>query len=270
METTATLEGSISETHMSAKMPIVHVRQLSVSYGGVKALKEISIDIPKNAVTSLIGPSGCGKSTFLRTLNRMNDRITGFRCDGTVEVAGVNVYAKKVDMLSLRRRVGMVFQKANPFPMSVYENVAIGPKMHYGTKGAELDQIVEDSLRAAAIWNEVKDDYKRKSGLSLSGGQQQRLCIARMLAVRPEVILMDEPCSALDPVSTAKIEDLVIELKADHTVVIVTHNLQQAERISDQTAFFMFGELVEYAKSDILFNDAARRETQDYVSGRFG
>lgn len=270
MEATATLTGIDMATPLIAESPIVQVRDLDVHYGTVQALKRISIEIPERNVTSLIGPSGCGKSTFLRTLNRMNDRISGFRASGSVSIAGQDVYGRKVDLLALRRQVGMVFQKPNPFPMSIFDNVAIGPKMHYGTKGSELEDIVVESLKAAALWKEVEGDFKKKSGLSLSGGQQQRLCIARMLAIRPEVILMDEPCSALDPVSTARIEELIMALREDHTLVVVTHNLQQAERISDYAAFFMFGELVEHGSSGKLFAAAERQETQDYVSGRFG
>lgn len=249
---------------------IISAKRLNVHYGDKQALRDIHIEIPQGKVTSLIGPSGCGKSTFLRCLNRMNDRISGFRMEGHVSVSGRDIYAGATDLLSLRRRIGMVFQKPNPFPMTIFENVAVGPRTHYGIKGSELEDVVVDSLKAAALWGEVKDDYKKKSGLSLSGGQQQRLCIARMLAIKPEVILMDEPCSALDPVSTAKIEDLIMALKDRHTVVVVTHNLQQAERISDYIAFFMFGELVEHGTSDKVFSGAERTETRDYVSGRFG
>ncbi len=248
----------------------ITTRSVNVFYGAKQALKDVTIGIPRKRVTSLIGPSGCGKSTFLRTLNRMNDRISGFRVEGQIEIEGENPYAKKIDLLALRRNVGMVFQKPNPFPMSIYENVALGPRMHYGVKGSELDDAVEAALVEAALWEEVKDDFKKKSGLSLSGGQQQRLCIARMLAVRPEIILMDEPCSALDPISTAKIEELILLLKNNHTVVVVTHNLQQAERISDYTAFFMFGEVIEHGVSNDVFNTPSHDKTRDYVSGQFG
>lgn len=263
---TAGLNGHASKAADAA----IRVRDLNVYYGSKQALKSVSMDLPRKMVTSLIGPSGCGKSTFLRTLNRMNDRISGFKVEGSIDIEGENPYAKKVDLLALRRNVGMVFQKPNPFPMTIYENVALGPRMHYGIKGKELDEIVEAALVEAALWDEVKDDFRKKSGLSLSGGQQQRVCIARMLAVRPEIILMDEPCSALDPISTAKIEELILKLKENHTVVVVTHNLQQAERIGDYAAFFMFGEIVEYGSSGVLFNEPAQKETQDYVSGRFG
>jgi phosphate transport system ATP-binding protein len=249
---------------------VIDVQNLSVFYGEKQALKSISAHIHQTNVTTLIGPSGCGKSTFLRTLNRMNDRIPGIRVEGEIRIDGKNPYAKQTDLLALRRGVGMVFQKPNPFPMTIYENVALGPKMHYGYKGKQLDDVVEQALREAALWDEVKDDYKRKNGLNLSGGQQQRLCIARMLAVRPEIILMDEPCSALDPISTAKVEELIIALSKNHTLLVVTHNLQQAERISDYTAFFMFGELVEHGHSKTIFSEPSHQSTQDYVSGRFG
>lgn len=250
--------------------PLLSVKRLSVHYGSKKALDDVHIDVPEGKVTSLIGPSGCGKSTFLRCLNRMNDRIPGFRMEGHVSVDGEDIYDRKQDLLSLRRDIGMVFQKANPFPMSIFENVAVGPRMHYGLRGSELEDVVVHALKEAALWAEVKDEFKKKSGVALSGGQQQRLCIARMLAVQPKVVLMDEPCSALDPVSTARIEDLILQLREDHTVVVVTHNLQQAERISDYTAFFMFGELVEHGSSQKVFAEADRAETRDYVSGRFG
>ncbi|MBX3118781.1 MAG: phosphate ABC transporter ATP-binding protein [Fimbriimonadaceae bacterium] len=248
----------------------IRTRGVEVFYGQKQALKDVTMDVHRKRVTSLIGPSGCGKSTFLRTLNRMNDRISGFSFKGSIEIEGENPYAKRVDLLALRRNVGMVFQKPNPFPMTIFENVALGPRMHYGVKGKQLDEVVESALVEAALWDEVKDDYKKKSGLSLSGGQQQRVCIARMLAVRPEIILMDEPCSALDPMSTAKIEELILKLKEEHTVVVVTHNLQQAERIGDYAAFFMFGEVVEHGSSKSLFHAPSQKETQDYVSGRFG
>ena len=249
---------------------VIDVNGLDVYYGEKQALKGIAAHIHERKVTTLIGPSGCGKSTFLRTLNRMNDRIPGFRVEGEVNVYGKNPYAKGTDLLALRRNIGMVFQKPNPFPMTIYENIALGPRMHYGLKGKALDDAVEQALREAALWDEVKDDYRKKNGLNLSGGQQQRLCIARMLAVRPAIILMDEPCSALDPISTAKVEELIVELAKDHTMVVVTHNLQQAERISDYTAFFMFGELVEHGQSKLIFSEPFHQSTQDYVSGRFG
>lgn len=248
----------------------IEAHNLNAYYGNVRALKDIHLRIFKQGVTAFIGPSGCGKSTFLRCLNRMNDRIDGFRLTGSLKVGEMDPYAPRTDLLELRRRVGMVFQKPNPFPKSIYENVAIGPRAHYGTRGSELDEMVERALHQAALWNEVKDDYKTKSGLSLSGGQQQRLCIARALAVDPEVLLMDEPCSALDPISTARIEDLIRELSETRTVVVVTHNLQQAERISDHTAFFMLGEVVEAAHSKKLFGSPEKDETKNYVSGQFG
>jgi phosphate transport system ATP-binding protein len=246
------------------------VRNVNAYYGTKRALEEVSLDIPRHAVTALIGPSGCGKSTFLRCLNRLNDRIEGFRLRGEIRVGDIDPYARGADLLELRRNVGMVFQKPNPFPKTIYENVAIGPRMHWGIRGTELDDVVEAALVEAALWDEVKDDWKRKSGLALSGGQQQRLCIARMLAVRPELILMDEPCSALDPISSAKIEALIQNLATNHTLVVVTHNLQQAERISDHTAFFMFGRVVEHGASEELFSRPANVATRDYVAGRFG
>jgi len=249
---------------------VISVKGLNVFYGTKQALKDISAEIHEKKVTTLIGPSGCGKSTFLRTLNRMNDRIPDIKISGQVTINGEDPYRRGVDLLALRRGVGMVFQKPNPFPMTIYENVAIGPKMHYGVRGRQLDEMVEAALREAALWDEVKDDFKKKNGLNLSGGQQQRLCIARMLAVRPEIILMDEPCSALDPISTAKVEELIVALSKEHTLLVVTHNLQQAERISDYTAFFMFGELVEHGRSQAIFSEPQHQSTQDYVSGRFG
>lgn len=261
-------------TNGSTKSPetsvVIDVNQLNVFYGEKQALKGISAHIHERKVTTLIGPSGCGKSTFLRTINRMNDRIPGIRVEGQVKIHGEDPYSRQTDLLALRRNVGMVFQKPNPFPMTIYENVALGPKMHYGIQGKQLDDAVEQALRDAALWDEVKDEYRKKNGLNLSGGQQQRLCIARMLAVKPEIILMDEPCSALDPISTAKVEDLIVQLAKDHTLLVVTHNLQQAERISDFTAFFMFGELVEHGHSKTIFGEPSHQSTQDYVSGRFG
>ncbi|HSI72399.1 MAG TPA: phosphate ABC transporter ATP-binding protein PstB [Fimbriimonas sp.] len=249
---------------------MISIKDLSAYYGAKQALKSIQLSVAERRITTLIGPSGCGKSTLLRCLNRLNDRIPGFRLEGDIAINGHNPYAKDVDLLALRREVGMVFQKPNPFPMSIYDNVALAPKMHYGIKGKQLDEVVEAALVEAALWDEVKDEYKKKSGLQLSGGQQQRLCIARMLAVRPEIILMDEPCSALDPISTAKVEELIMALRENHTLVVVTHNLQQAERISDHTAFFMFGELVEQGTSQQVFLSPKMSETRDYVSGRFG
>ena len=248
---------------------IIESRALNLYYGDNHALKDISIQIPANKITALIGPSGCGKSTFLKTLNRMNDLVPGVRIDGEVFYNGENIYGKDVDVTRLRRQIGMVFQKANPFPMSIYDNIAYGPRTHGVKNRAKLDDIVERSLRDAAIWDEVKDRLK-KSALGLSGGQQQRLCIARALAVRPEVLLMDEATSALDPISTAKIEDLVGELKSKYTVIMVTHNMLQALRVSDKTAFFLLGEMVEAGSTDDIFTNPADPRTADYVAGRFG
>ncbi|MCF2619476.1 phosphate ABC transporter ATP-binding protein [Oscillibacter valericigenes] len=249
--------------------PIIETKALNLWYGPNHALKDISIAIPAHEITAFIGPSGCGKSTFLRTLDRMNDLIPGVKITGEADFRGENIYAPSVDVTWLRKRIGMVFQKANPFPMSIYDNIAYGPRTHGVRSRAKLDEIVESSLRAAAIWDEVKDRLK-KSALGLSGGQQQRLCIARALAVEPEVLLMDESTSALDPISTAKIEDLVSELKDRYTVVMVTHNMQQAARISDNTAFFLLGELVEFSKTEQLFSTPADKRTEDYITGRFG
>ena len=245
------------------------VRGLNLYYGSNHALKNINMDIPAGAVTAFIGPSGCGKSTFLKTLNRMNDLVPGVRIEGEVLLDGQEIYGPNVDTIALRQKVGMVFQQPNPFPMSIYDNVAYGPRTH-GVRGkAKLDDIVEESLQGAAIWEEVKDRLK-KSALGLSGGQQQRLCIARALAVEPEVLLMDEPTSALDPISTSRIEELALELKERYTIVIVTHNMQQAVRISDQTAFFLLGELVEFGKTEQLFSTPSDTRTEDYITGRFG
>lgn len=244
------------------------VKDLDLYYGNFHALKDVSLDFPKNEVTALIGPSGCGKSTLLKTLNRMNDLVDGCRVEGAVELDGENAY-RSIDVNDLRRRVGMVFQQPNPFPMSIYDNVAFGPRTHGIKRKDELDAIVEQSLRDAAIWDEVKDRL-RKSALGLSGGQQQRLCIARALAVRPEVLLLDESTSALDPISTAKIEELVGELKSKYTVIMVTHNMLQAVRISQKTAFFLLGEMVEAGPTDELFTQPKDSRTADYVSGRFG
>ena len=248
---------------------IITVKDLCLWYGNAQALKDININIPEHAITALIGPSGCGKSTFLKTLNRMNDLIPGVKITGEVRYAGQDIFAPGVDVNMLRKDIGMVFQKPNPFPMSVYDNIAYGPRTH-GIKGkAKLDDIVERSLRDAAIWDEVKDRLK-KNALGLSGGQQQRLCIARALAVEPQVLLMDEPTSALDPISTGKIEDLASALKEKYTIVIVTHNMQQAVRISDQTAFFLLGELVEYGDTETIFSVPVDKRTEDYITGRFG
>ena len=245
------------------------VRNLNLYYGSNHALKNINMDIPAGAVTAFIGPSGCGKSTFLKTLNRMNDLVEGVRISGQVLLDGEQIYGPNVDTTALRRRVGMVFQQPNPFPMSIYDNVAYGPRVHGIRTKSQLDEIVDESLRGAAIWEEVKDRLK-KSALGLSGGQQQRLCIARALAVEPEVLLMDEPTSALDPISTAKIEDLMEYLKKKYTVVVVTHNMQQATRVSDYTAFFLLGDLIEFGKTQQVFSYPKEKRTEDYITGRFG
>ena len=247
----------------------ISTSDLNLYYGNNHALKNINLDIYENQITAFIGPSGCGKSTYLKTLNRMNDLVPNVTINGKVWIDGEDIYDSKMDVYALRKRVGMVFQKPNPFPMSIYDNIAYGPRIH-GIKGkAELDAIVEKSLRGAALWDEVKDRLKR-SALGLSGGQQQRLCIARALAVEPEILLMDEPTSALDPISTLKIEDLMGELKKNYTVVIVTHNMQQATRIADYTAFFLVGEVVEYAPTTDLFSHPREKKTEDYITGRFG
>ncbi len=248
---------------------ILQAKGLNLWYGQNHALHDVSIDIPEHEITAFIGPSGCGKSTFLRTLNRMNDLIPIVKITGEVDYRGQNIYDGGVDPTWLRRQIGMVFQKANPFPMSIYDNVAYGPRTHGVRSKVQLDEIVENSLRAAAIWDEVKDRLK-KSALGLSGGQQQRLCIARALAVEPEVLLMDESTSALDPISTSKIEDLAAELKNKYTVVMVTHNMQQAARVSDNTAFFLLGDLVEFGKTEKLFSNPSDKRTEDYITGRFG
>ena len=248
---------------------ILEVKTLNLWYGEHHALHDVSLSVPEKSITALIGPSGCGKSTFLKTLNRMNDLIPGVKITGEVNYTGQNILAPSVDVNALRREIGMVFQKPNPFPMSIYDNVAYGPRTH-GVRGkAKLDDIVERSLRGAAIWDEVKDRLK-KNALGLSGGQQQRLCIARALAVEPEVLLMDEPTSALDPISTSRVEELALELKENYTIVIVTHNMQQAVRISDRTAFFLLGELVECGDTERIFSQPADKRTEDYITGRFG
>ncbi|MFR3226397.1 MAG: phosphate ABC transporter ATP-binding protein PstB [Blautia massiliensis (ex Durand et al. 2017)] len=245
------------------------VSHLDLYYGNFHALKDVNMNIAEKEITAFIGPSGCGKSTFLKTLNRMNDLVDGCRISGEIKLDGVDIYKDKMDVNVLRRRVGMVFQKANPFPMSIYDNIAYGPRIHGVRKKSELDDIVEKSLRGAAIWDEVKDRLN-KSALGMSGGQQQRLCIARALAVEPEVLLMDEPTSALDPISTSKVEELALELKKNYTIVIVTHNMQQAARISDKTAFFLLGELVEMGPTEQVFSTPVDKRTEDYISGRFG
>ena len=244
------------------------VKKLNLWYGDFQALTDIDIQIPENEITAFIGPSGCGKSTLLKSINRMNDLVEGCRIEGEIALDGQNIF-KGMDVNLLRKRVGMVFQKPNPFPMSIYDNIAYGPRTHGITSRAKLDEIVENSLKGAAIWNEVKDNLK-KSALSLSGGQQQRLCIARALAVEPDVLLMDEPTSALDPISTSKIEELASELKSQYTIVMVTHNMQQAVRISDYTAFFLLGDLIEYGETQKIFEQPKDKRTEDYITGRFG
>ena len=248
---------------------ILSVQDLCLWYGSHQALKDINIEIPEKSITALIGPSGCGKSTFLKTLDRMNDLIPGVRITGSIKYKGEDIFEPSVDVSELRRQVGMVFQKPNPFPMSIYDNIAYGPRTHGVKSRAKLDEIVEQSLRGAAIWDEVKDRLK-KNALGLSGGQQQRLCIARALAVEPKVLLMDEPTSALDPISTLKIEELAASLKKNYTIVIVTHNMQQAVRISDCTAFFLLGELVEFGGTEQIFSQPLDKRTEDYITGRFG
>jgi phosphate transport system ATP-binding protein len=252
-----------------AVLPKISARDVSFWYGNFQALRDIDLEIQPNKVTALIGPSGCGKSTFLRCINRMNDLIDGTRIGGELLLDGRNIYGGDVDPVALRKEVGMVFQKPNPFPMSIYDNVAYGPRIHGVRKRSDLDDVVERCLQGAALWDEVKDKLKQ-SGLSLSGGQQQRLCIARTMAVDPKVILMDEPCSALDPIATSRIEDLIDELKARFTIIIVTHNMQQAQRTSDFTAFFMMGRVVEYNNTADMFLFPQKKETEDYISGRFG
>lgn len=244
------------------------VNNLNLHYGDFHALKGIDMEIEKNKITAFIGPSGCGKSTFLKTINRMNDLIEGVRIEGSIALDGVDIY-KEMDAITLRTRVGMVFQQPNPFPMSIYDNVAYGPRIHGIKKKSDLDEIVERSLKQAAIWDDVKDKLK-KSALAISGGQQQRICIARTLAIEPEVILMDEPTSALDPISTLKIEDLALELKKNYTIIIVTHNMQQAGRIADKTAFFLSGDVIEYGETEQIFNQPRNKKTEDYITGRFG
>ena len=253
----------------NTNMPVISAKDLNLWYGDFKALKGISLDVGEREITALIGPSGCGKSPFLKTLNRMNDLVPNVRIEGDVRLKGEDIFAREMQLTDLRRRVGMVFQKANPFPMSIYDNIAYGPRIHGIKNKAQLDEIVETSLKNAAIFDEVKDRLK-KSALGLSGGQQQRLCIARALAVSPEILLMDEPTSALDPISTMKIEDLMADLREKYTVVIVTHNMQQAARISDDLAFFLVGEMVEFGDTKQIFSHPQDKRTEDYISGRFG
>ena len=248
---------------------IITVKDMCLWYGEHQALKDVNIAIPEKSITAFIGPSGCGKSTFLKTLNRMNDLIPGVKITGDIRYEGTDIFSKEVDVNQLRKEVGMVFQKPNPFPMSIYDNIAYGPRTHGITNKVQLDEIVERALRDAAIWDEVKDRLK-KNALGMSGGQQQRLCIARALAVEPKVLLMDEPTSALDPISTSRIEELAMELKEKYTIVMVTHNMQQAVRVSDYTAFFLLGELVEFGKTDDIFSQPQDKRTEDYITGRFG
>ena len=250
-------------------MSIITAKDLCLWYGSFQALKNVNIEIRSHSITALIGPSGCGKSTFLKTLNRMNDLVTGVKIEGLVSYNGQDIFAPSVDVNDLRKEIGMVFQKPNPFPMSIYDNIAYGPRTHGIKSKVQLDAIVEEALQAAAIWDEVKDRLK-KSALGLSGGQQQRLCIARALAVKPKVLLMDEPTSALDPISTSKIEDLTQQLKKEYTIIMVTHNMQQAVRISDNTAFFLLGELVEFGETEKIFSMPRDKRTEDYITGRFG
>ena len=248
---------------------IITVKDMCLWYGDHQALKDVNIEIPEKSITAFIGPSGCGKSTFLKTLNRMNDLISDVKITGDIRYEGTDIFSKEVDVNMLRKEIGMVFQKPNPFPMSIYDNIAYGPRTHGITNKVMLDEIVERALRDAAIWDEVKDRLK-KNALGMSGGQQQRLCIARALAVQPKILLMDEPTSALDPISTSRIEELVMELKERYTIVMVTHNMQQAVRVSDYTAFFLLGELVEFGKTDDIFSQPKDKRTEDYITGRFG
>ena len=248
---------------------IITAKDMCLWYGDHQALKDVSIEIPEKSITAFIGPSGCGKSTFLKTLNRMNDLIPGVKITGDIRYEDTDIFSKEVDVNNLRKEIGMVFQKPNPFPMSIYDNIAYGPRTHGITSKVQLDEIVERALRDAAIWDEVKDRLK-KNALGMSGGQQQRLCIARALAVQPKILLMDEPTSALDPISTSRIEELVMELKEKYTIVMVTHNMQQAVRVSDHTAFFLLGELVEFGKTDDIFSQPKDQRTEDYITGRFG
>lgn len=259
----------MSTATQAANQTLIHIEQLNLYYGTYHALKNVNLTIPEKAVTAFIGPSGCGKSTLLRTLNRMNDMIDGTRIEGLVSMGGTDIYSSDVDVETLRKKVGMVFQQPNPFPKSIYDNIAYGPRLHGIKSKSQLDEIVEQSLMQAVLWDEVKD-YLKRSAFSLSGGQQQRLCIARALAVNPDVLLMDEATSALDPISTLKIEELVQELKNKYTIVMVTHNMQQAARTSDQTVFFLNGEMVEFDQTETLFSNPSDKRTEDYITGRFG
>ncbi len=263
------LQPSPENVAAQIKAAAITIKQLNFFYGDAHVLHDISLKIPQNQITAFIGPSGCGKSTLLRCINRLNDLVDGARVDGSIEIQSRNVYDPDVDVIDLRKNIGMVFQKSNPFPKSIYENVAYGPRIAGMRKRAELDAIVEKSLRGAALWDEVKDRLN-VSALSLSGGQQQRLCIARAIAVRPQIILMDEPCSALDPIATAKIEELMLQLKANYTIVIVTHNMQQAARVSEHTAFLWLGQLIEYDDTNKIFTNPTEKLTEDYITGRFG
>jgi len=260
---------TVAKDTVECSCAVIEAEDFSFYYGSATGVKNITMDIYPCSVTAIIGPSGCGKSTFLRAVNRINDLITNTRIEGTLMVNGHDIYAKNTNLVNLRQQVGMVFQKPNPFPKSIFDNIAYGPRLQGITKGSKLQQIVEESLKAGALWGEVKDDL-RKSALALSGGQQQRLCIARALATRPSVLLMDEPCSALDPISTGKIEDLIEQLKNNYTIVIVTHNMQQAARVSERTAFFCLGELIEYDFTPKIFRNPSIKQTEDYITGRFG
>ena len=262
-------DGFAGRAQLRPMRTLIEIERLNLYYGDFHALKNVTLDIPERAVTAFIGPSGCGKSSLLRSLNRMNDLIPGARVEGRIRIDGLDIYSPEVDVETLRKKVGMVFQQPNPFPKSIYDNVAFGPRLHGIRKKSRLDEIVEASLKAAALWDEVKDHLKR-SALSLSGGQQQRLCIARALAVEPDILLMDEATSALDPISTLKIEELVQQLKERYTIVMVTHNMHQAARVSDRTVFFLNGEVVESADTEKLFSNPSDRRTEDYISGRFG
>ena len=264
-----TLTSQSTAGGLAANVPLIDIGQVSLFYGATKALKNISLQLEEKVVTAFIGPSGCGKSTLLRCLNRMNDLIDNVRIEGAIRIGGHDIYGADVDVIELRKRVGMVFQKSNPFPKSIFENVAYGLRLHGVNRRSELEARIEESLRNAALWDEVKDRL-HSSALGLSGGQQQRLCIARAIAIKPEIILMDEPASALDPIATSRVEDLILDLKKEFTIVIVTHNMQQAARISDQTAFFYLGELVEFGATAKIFTNPAQKRTEDYVSGRFG
>ena len=268
-ESAAVLSVAPAAVAVSDADTVIRAKGVSVFYGAHEAIKAISVTMPRNNVIALIGPSGCGKSTFLRSINRLNDLIPGCRMTGELLIEGQNIYDPKIDLVALRRRVGLVFQKPNPFPKTIYENIAYGPRLQGLNGRAQLDELVEHCLRKAALWEEVKDRLT-SSALGLSGGQQQRLCIARALATKPDVLLMDEPASALDPIATGKIEDLIQELKSSYTIVIVTHNMQQAARVSDRTAFFYMGTMVEYDRTDIMFTNPTNKQTEDYVTGRFG